>query len=226
MQQIRTRTLAPRRALAGAAAILLAVALAGPAAAQSNTDQQPAPAPAPAGEQPAAEQPAGEQPAAEQPAGQQPGLGTETVSATYQDWQMICQQVSADQQICGAVQEVLNEKQNLALWIAFGYFQPGRGPVMIMRVPYDLTDPPTGFRVAQGIQLAVDGGSQVPVPFEVCAPGGCQIGVLMEDDFVKALKAGNRLNLIVPLSNGQQATINASLKGFTAAFNALEKPTQ
>lgn len=214
-----SRRNALRRALAGGSALpaLLLSAMIGFAAAPSPVLAQT--------DQPAAEeaQPAesGEGTVTVQP--QPQGNANTRIGETFQDWQMVCQAVAEGQEICGAIQEVMNGEK-LALWAAFGYFQQAEKPVLILRVPYDLTDPPTGLRVSQGIQVAVDGGGQVPIPFEVCAPGGCQIGVLMEDDFVAALKGGNKMNVTVPLSTGQTATINVSLQGFTAAFGALTKP--
>lgn len=200
MEQRLPRWTASRRALAGLAALLLASAL--PAAAEAQTGESTG------------------QPAAEQPA-QDPNT---TLGEKFGDWQVVCQKVSDTQQLCGNVQEVKTAEGKLALWAAFGYFQADTGPVMILRMPYDLVDPPAGFRVAAGMQLAVDGSGQVNVPVEICAPGGCQLGLLLEEKFVAALKGGNKLNITVPLSTGQTATINLSLKGFTAAYDALKKP--
>jgi invasion protein IalB len=162
-----------------------------------------------------------EQPAAEE-ASPDARLGEK-----FQDWQTVCEvREAGGAEICGAIQEVKTKEGKLALWAAFGYLQPNvDGAVMIFRIPYDLTEPPTGFRVAKGAQIAIDGGSQVEIPIEICAPGGCQIGLLLEDPFVQALKAGNKLNLTVPLASGQTATINLSLKGFTAAYDSLKKPS-
>lgn len=144
----------------------------------------------------------------------------------FQDWQTVCEKRGeGGEELCGAIQEVKTKEGKLALWAAFGYLQPAAGPVMIFRIPYDLTDPPSGFRVAKGATIAIDGGTTVDVPIEICAPGGCQVGILLEDPFVQALKAGNKLNLTVPLANGQSATINLSLKGFTAAYDSLKKPS-
>lgn len=200
------RVQGPVRALAGRSALaasLLALALllpALPAGAQSGTTEQPA---------------------AEEEANPNAHVGQK-----YGDWQAVCEtRAEGEPEVCGAIQEVKTKEGKLALWAAFGYLQPNvDGAVMIFRIPYDLTEPPTGFRVAKGASIAIDGGSQVEVPIEICAPGGCQIGLLLEDPFVKALKAGNKLNLTVPLATGQTATINLSLKGFTAAYDGLKKP--
>ena len=200
MEQRLSRLATCRRALAGLTALILCSLL--PVAAQAQTGGTT------------------EQPAAGQPA---PDPNT-TLGEKFGDWQTVCQKVSETEQLCGNVQEVMTAEGKLALWAAFGYFQANTGPVMILRLPYDLVDPPTGFRVANGMQIAVDGSGQVTVPFEICAPGGCQVGLLLEDKFVGALKAGNKLNVTVPLSTGQTATINLSLKGFTAAYDALKKP--
>lgn len=164
--------------------------------------------------------PAGVQ-AQNEPSPQDPNT---TLGAKHGDWQVVCQKVAENQELCGNVHEVMTKEGKLALWAAFGYFQPDSEPVMILRVPYDITDPPTGFRVGNGVQLSVDGTGQLTVPVEICAPGGCQLGLLLEPDLVTALKGGNKLNVAVPMASGQTATINVSLKGFTAAYDALKKP--
>lgn len=219
MTTLSSRRNALRRALAGGSALtaLLLSALLGFVAVTSSAKAQT--------EEPATEEPAAEESGTEEsPVQVQPQPNANTrVGETFQDWQMVCQSAPEGQEICGAIQEVINNEK-LALWAAFGYFQQADRPVLILRIPYDITDPPSGLRVSQGIQVSVDGGGQVPIPFEVCAPGGCQIGVLMEEDFVGALKAGNKMNVAVPLSTGQTATINLSLQGFTAAYGALTKP--
>ena len=204
------------RALAGQvahrfAAGLLAAVLAFVAAPAGAQQSGPAPAPAPGTEQ--------------QPAQEEANPNAQ-VGERFGDWQAVCEKREGGEEVCGAIQEVKTKEGKLALWAAFGYLQPNtKGAVMIFRVPYDLTDPPSGFRVSKGAQIAIDGGTQVDVPIEICAPGGCQIGILLEDNFVKALKAGNKLNLIVPLASGQSATINLSLKGFTAAYDNMKKPS-
>ncbi|HKY93847.1 MAG TPA: invasion associated locus B family protein [Kiloniellales bacterium] len=194
-----------QRIAAGLVATVLAFAAA-PAGAQ-QTEQQPA-------------EGSEQQPAPEE-ANPNARLGEK-----FQDWQTVCEKrEGSEEEICGAIQEVKTKEGKLALWAAFGYLQANAGPVMVFRVPYDLTEPPSGFRVAKGATIAIDGGTQVDVPIEICAPGGCQVGILLEDPFVQALKAGNKLNLTVPLANGQNATINLSLKGFTAAYDSLKKPS-
>ncbi len=213
MEQRLSRLAACRRALAGLVTLLL-LGAALPTVVQADSanhlqlaaDPTPAPAPAPAADAAPAQDP------------------NTTLGEKFGDWQTVCQKVSEKESLCGNVQEVKTKDGKLALWAAFGYFQANTGPVLILRLPYDLTDPPAGFRVANGMQLAVDGSGQISVPVEICAPGGCQLGVLLEDKFVTALKGGNKLNITVPLSTGQTATINLSLKGFTAAYDSLKKP--
>jgi invasion protein IalB len=216
------------RAFAGSvaqcfAAGLLALAFAA-FAASAGAQQTP---PAEGTEQPGAEQPGTEQPGTDQPAAEQPATDPNArLGEKFGDWQTVCEKRGeGGTEVCGAIQEVKTKEGKLALWAAFGYLQANAGPVMIFRIPYDLTEPPSGFRVAKGATIAIDGGTQVDVPIEICAPGGCQVGILLEDAFVTALKAGNKLNLTVPLASGQSATINLSLKGFTAAYDSMKKPS-
>ncbi len=139
----------------------------------------------------------------------------------FKDWQIVCQ--STEPPTCGAVQEVKTGDGRLALWAAFGFFRPDNPMIMLMRLPYGLTDPPTSYRVATGITLAIDGNEVAKVPIEVCGPAICQSGIVMNDQLINALKAGGQMTVSVQLGNGSKADMAVSLSGFTASHDELMK---
>jgi len=140
----------------------------------------------------------------------------------FRDWQITCE-AEGGARVCGAVQQIQNEDR-LAFWAAFGKFQAGnQGTVLLLRLPYSITNPPSGFRVAAGLTLKVDGRDVATLPIESCGPGICQTGMLLNDQAVQAMKAGQNLQAGFQLANGSQATVDISLSGFTAAFDHLAK---
>ncbi len=139
----------------------------------------------------------------------------------FQDWQIVCQ--STEPPTCGAVQEVRTGDDRLALWTAFGFFRPDSPMILLLRLPYGLTDPPSSFRVAAGLGLSIDGKEVAKVPIEICGPSICQSGIVMNDQLIAAMKSGSQLTISVQLGNGAKADMAVSLSGFTASHNELTK---
>ncbi|MEO1191481.1 MAG: invasion associated locus B family protein [Pseudomonadota bacterium] len=144
-----------------------------------------------------------------------------TPGPTFQDWQIVCQNTTPP--TCGAVQEVKTGDGRLALLAAFGFFRPDNPMIMLLRLPYGLTDPPSTFRVATGLALSIDGREVAKVPIEVCGPALCQSGILMNDQLIDAMKAGGQMTVSLQLGNGAQADMAVSLSGFTASHNELTR---
>lgn len=140
---------------------------------------------------------------------------------TFQAWQIVCQTTTP--RTCGALQEVRTADGRLALWSAFGFFRPDAPMVMLLRMPYELTDPPSTFSVATDLTIAIDGNEVTKVPIEVCGPQICESGFVLSDQMVSAMKAGNAMKVSMILGNGARADMTLSLSGFTAAYNELTK---
>lgn len=199
------------RALAGLAALVALSLATGPAVAQ---DQQPQAQ----GQQPPAQEQAQPRVQVQQQPEAQP---QNTLGPKFQDWQILCQ--STEPPTCGAVQEVKTEDGRLALWTAFGFFQPNKPMIMLLRLPYGLTEPPASFRIAPGITLSIDGRKIADLKYEVCGPAICTSGMLLSDQLIGGLKAGAQLTVSVQLANGAKADMAVSLAGFTASFAELTK---
>ncbi len=139
----------------------------------------------------------------------------------FKEWQIICQKTEPP--TCGAVQEVRTGDDRLALWTAFGFFRPESPMILLLRLPYGLTDPPSTFRVASGLTISIDGTERAKVPIELCGPNICQSGIVMNDQLIAAMKAGGQLIISMQLGNGAKADMAVSLSGFTAAHGELTK---
>jgi invasion protein IalB len=84
---------------------------------------------------------------------------------------------------------------------------------------------PIGFVLPPGITLAVDGTKQGTAHYTICIPptnnqpSVCLAQAPVNDDFVNALKKGNKLALVVVNPQNRQIPIELSLAGFSKAFD-------
>lgn len=84
---------------------------------------------------------------------------------------------------------------------------------------------PLGVALKAGVRVQIDSAEVRGAAFEVCAQGGCIVREPMGDKFVSEMKAGASatvtLTALPPDGQVQELASRISLRGFTAAFNAL-----
>lgn len=84
---------------------------------------------------------------------------------------------------------------------------------------------PIGFVLPPGIALTVDGAKQGTAQYTICIPptnnqaSVCLAQAPVNEDFVNALKKGNKLALVVVSPQNRQIPIELSLAGFSKAFD-------
>lgn len=116
---------------------------------------------------------------------------------------------------CFIVQNVINNAdQKPVMQIAIGYLANDQTPAAVFTLPL-------GVRLPPGALIAIDDKEGLRVPFERCLPEGCKVQFRMTPDHVASFKAGNAGKLTVQDAAGRGLAIPFSLKGFTAALNAL-----
>lgn len=144
------------------------------------------------------------------------GTGTPAPTATYGDWQLLCQEGTTAQgqpgEVCALFQNLVdpNNQQPIAQ-LAAGYWGPQRRRGVIIRVPL-------GVALQPGVQLEVDGKQITQVPFAECHPDGCQAHALLNDELLQVFRQGNAGQLVIADAMGRQGRIDFSLKGFTKGF--------
>lgn len=75
-----------------------------------------------------------------------------------------------------------------------------------------------------GLAVKLDNGKPMKIPFIACAPIGCMAELPVSEDLLGQLKKGNALLVAYKdAQNGKQQNATVSLKGFTAAYDALKK---
>ena len=90
-----------------------------------------------------------------------------------------------------------------------------RRPLLVMRLPL-------GVDLRPGMVLRVDNHEEIKAPYLRCTNAGCEVQVELTAELVAQLKKGLKLQVGVrPFGSSKTVVIDASLKGFTRAFNRL-----
>jgi len=146
-----------------------------------------------------------------------PGVGMAAKDGdTFQDWTMRCEKVEdTGPEQCHVFQNATDESTGRDVaQMAIGRVPNDPKPLVIVSLPLGVYLPP-------GVLIQVDDQKPIRIPIEVCDPAGCRAGFPLTDEVLAAFKGGLNANVTVQDAAGRQATVPLSLKGFTAALNAL-----
>lgn len=84
---------------------------------------------------------------------------------------------------------------------------------------------PLGFVIPAGVALFVDGEQKATANFTICVPpssdgpAGCAARAELTEDFIAALKRGNKLGLVLANTQGQPIPIEMTLVGFSKTYD-------
>ena len=145
-----------------------------------------------------------------------PQSGAEIETQKFEDWTLRCRRASETQpKICRIQQKLVAETSGKSvLQIVAGRFGPEKVLGAVIFVP-------NGVRLPPGLGIQVDERATRAYPFELCDPNCCQVRVLLEGDLLKNLKAGLAGYVRFQNGAGQELVVKVSLKGFSAALQAL-----
>jgi invasion protein IalB len=132
------------------------------------------------------------------------------------DWTFQCQAVSADQNVCGLLQTIAdNKSRQQVLVVAVRHVGEEKKLGMFVTAPL-------GIFLGSGIGGKVDDGEQFKFNLQTCTQRGCQAATAIEGKRLKELKKGNRLLIgFKAHANAKTITVPVSLKGFTAGLKAI-----
>lgn len=138
---------------------------------------------------------------------------------TFGDWSVQCPpEGQAQAQGCFIAQQVNNAQGKPVLQARVGKAtQDGQQHIRLMLVG------PLGVMLPQGVAVQVDQNEGHRVPFLQCSQMGCQTLITLTDKDIEQLKAGTTMKVGMVPPNGEMQVIPVSLKGFTAAIDALRK---
>lgn len=140
-------------------------------------------------------------------------------SSPSSPWIKVCNKnAETGQEICVVTQELRAETgQPIAVVTLQLGQEPGKYGLGIVV--------PVGFVLPPGIALNVDGAKQGAAQYTICLPPStnqpsvCLAQAPVDDNFVTALKKGNKLQLVVLTPQNKQIPIELSLAGFSKTFD-------
>jgi invasion protein IalB len=147
--------------------------------------------------------------AAEQP-GQLPG-GAQSVTETYQDWQMVCGQ-SQNAKQCAIAQQQTDSKSGQRI-LGVELRPQGDKVEGIVLLPFGVT-------LDKGVALRIGEAELGPaLRFKTCLPGGCIAPVNLDAKALAALRKSTALTVSAYGDGDQPIAFTVSLKGFGSALD-------
>ena len=138
---------------------------------------------------------------------------------TFRDWTLRCGPVGATARpTCYIYQDLLlkHDKQPL-LHMAVGYLTSANRPMVLLTLPL-------GVSLPAGVSVRVDNGPAKRLRYERCEANGCLAPMALSDELLRSLKAGREARVAFFDGARREISVPVSLLGFTAGFNALDKP--
>jgi invasion protein IalB len=177
------------------------------APAQAAPAAPPTPAPPPAA-------------ASDGPAPSTAGLPQDQASANRpasQNWLKVCDpipkgQKGAGQRACIMRQVVFANNQFLGSFLLRD--DPGQESRLLA-----VAAVPLGVLLPFGLTWQIDGGKPIRVPYMLCDPQSCASQLVINEQYVNALKKGAKLNLIAKNRSNQDLVVSINLGGFQQVYD-------
>ncbi len=137
----------------------------------------------------------------------------------FQDWTARCETDPADASAtrCYIIQGVVAGEQRQPVMLMAVAYPPGQ------ETPLATAILPLGTDLRPGIAVAIDDGEPKRYPFSVCMADGCQAHMPLDAALLAAFKKGVAGSVTFRRGpNRPDTKVPFSLKGFTAAVNALK----
>ena len=150
-------------------------------------------------------------------------LGIAIADEKGSDWSVSCgdeknAQTCRMEQKLFAQKEVDGQQQTIGKVLSLTILYVGkdsREPVLVM-------DLPLGVDLRPGMVLRIDGGKETNAPYLQCTKNGCSSNLRLTSQMVNTLRRGLMLQVgFRPWGSPKLMTVEASLKGFSAAFARL-----
>lgn len=82
---------------------------------------------------------------------------------------------------------------------------------------------PLGVALAPGLQLTLDGGKPITLPYERCSAEGCDASAVLDQAAVEKFKRGKTLVVRYIVEGNRAADIPIRLEGLTRALDSLPR---
>lgn len=154
-------------------------------------------------------------PAAEAPA---EGNATEQVAAAVDDlasqnWLKVCDPLPDGQKACLMRQVILANGQFLGSFLLRD--DPGQESRLLA-----VAAVPLGVLLPFGLTWQIDNSKPIRVPYMLCDQQSCSTQLVINEQYINSLKAGNKLTLTAKNRQNQDLAIEIDLAGFTATYDS------
>lgn len=149
--------------------------------------------------------------------GEGPAIGQFYVRQTFDDWVMRCVKTEEEQDPCQLYQLLRDAEGNAVAEISMFPLPEGSqaaaGATIVVPLETLLTE---------NLKISVDGGAARVYPYSFCNQAGCVARIGFTADDIAAFKAGNagKLSMVPAAAPEETVSLDISLKGFTAGFEA------
>ena len=139
---------------------------------------------------------------------------TDLKSEKFSDWTVQCGTADGEKRcVMGqAIQQQVSEKAAVSIAIEIGRIGGKKELGMIITAPLGIPLPP-------GIQLKIDAGEPIRIPYQICTPEGCLAVTQMDTKLVTRLKKGKEAKIGIILDGKNGIAFPISRTGFSKAFN-------
>jgi invasion protein IalB len=134
-----------------------------------------------------------------------------------QNWLKVCDpipagQKAAGQKACIMRQVVVANNQFLGSFLLRD--DPGQESRLLA-----VAAVPLGVLLPFGLTWQIDGQKPIRVPFMLCDPQSCSSQLVINEQYIAAIKKGAKLNLIAKNRNNQDLVVSINLAGFGTVYD-------
>lgn len=143
---------------------------------------------------------------------------------SYGTWSTRCEAVEGGAEQCHAFVDVrIGEEKQRILYLGIGYGardvnNDGSKDLFMFAIT------PLATVLPGGIGWKIDDKEGFSQQFLYCLPAGCQTEILIDEDRLKALKAGKEMEVVFRLLRQGEVKVPVKLDGVSKAIAALPKP--
>ncbi|MEX2035766.1 MAG: invasion associated locus B family protein [Xanthobacteraceae bacterium] len=130
----------------------------------------------------------------------------------YEHWSIVCNANQAGQRECLMYQDIIADGTDQSIM-----------RVTVVKTPQSalIVTTPLGVILPQGLILAIDQQEASRMQYQICIEPGCRAQIDLAPELVQRLKSGVGATVTIVGPNNQPIAVPVSLKGFTAAYDAL-----
>jgi invasion protein IalB len=143
----------------------------------------------------------------------------EVVKETHGDWDIVC---AADGSACIMAQKGVDADGREIMEVRIRRIkEQDRNKVKIVAAIQIAV--PIGVILPAGVTLQIDTAKPLPAGYRTCNPTACLVQEAVDDGLINAMKMGAKATFTLVAPPNIKVPVAISLKGFTAAFNALKQ---